>query len=358
MINENAKGATGTGGTLWASQVATADVADTEDINESIVTTVATEYTYKPLNADDFDPDGPLTAGNVRWFRVIAINVANDGLDTTGGREVGDDGDAVRVARDAGNTTTPHADDISAAREVKGVTEDLTAPGPDDPRQPAPPGDPVGLTSEPAHSNNLIAKTDRGVLLLWNEPTPQMPAIDVESYVVERMVVGVDTEWQSEGEVTWATSPTDERTAYVDDDPPEPGEVRMYRVSAKNEDGSSEGVEVTYPSHLAMHMPTPPQSVTAVVDSASAVTVSWMTPADSGGSDITGFTVRWKQSDATSYAAADMAMAAATASSHMVTGLMGSTSYDFQVIATNADWRQLPVHGGHRDDDGNSHRAD
>jgi hypothetical protein len=62
-----------------------------------------------------------------------------------------------------------------------------------------------------------------------------------------------------------------------------------------------------------------------------------MTPADSGGSDITGFTVRWKQSDATSYAAADMAMADATASSHMVTGLMAGTSYTFQVRATNAE---------------------
>jgi hypothetical protein len=331
MTNGNAKSTTVSN---WPSQVASIDDANTEDIDESIVTTTATEYTYKPDTNDA--PSGPLTDGNVRWFRVFAINVANDGYVMTGGREVGDDGNPVSGDRDLDNTDTPHADDISAAREVKGVTEDLTAPGPDDPRQPAPPGDPVGFTSEPAHSNNRIAMTDRGVLLLWNEPTPQMPAIDVESYVVERMVVGVDASYQPEGMVTWATSLTDERTAYVDDDPPDPGEVRMYRVSAKNDDGSSGWVEVMYPSHAAMHMPTPPQSVTAVVDSASAVTVSWMTPADDGGSDITGLTVRWKQSDATSYAAADMAMADAMASSHMVSGLMGSTSYDFQVIATNA----------------------
>ena len=297
MINENAKSVAD-----WVTQPSAAtDDTDTENINETLVTTTETQYSYKPLNAEDFNPDGPLTAGNVRWFRVVAINVANDGIETTGGREVGDDGIAVSDARDARNTTTPHADDISAAREVKGVTEDLTAPGPDDPRQPTPPGDPVGLTSEPAHSNNLIAKTDRGVLLLWNEPTPQMPAIDVESYVVERKVVGVDTEYQAEGMVTWATSPTDERTAYVDDDPPDPGEVRMYRVSAKNDDGSSEWVEVMYPKHQAMHMPTPPTGVTAMADSATEVTVNWMTPADDGGSDITGFTVRWKETSAMEY---------------------------------------------------------
>ena len=337
MTNDNAKGDTATSGTDgWTSQVAGTDDTATEDINESIVTTAATEYTYKP-DGDD-GPAGPLTAGNVRWFRVVAINVANDGLETTGGREVGDDGNPVTDDRDDGNTTTPHADDISAAREVKGVTEDLTAPGPDDPRQQVPPGEPVGLTSEAAHSNNRIAMTDRGVLLLWNEPTPQTPAIPVTSYVIERMVVGEDTEWQEEGEVTWATSALDERTAYVDDDPPADDEVRMYRVSAKNNDGSSEWVEVTYPTHQAMHMPTAPQSVTAVADDSDpAVTVSWMTPADNGGSAITGFTVRWKQSDATSYAAADMAMADATASSHMVSGLMAGTSYTFQVRATNAE---------------------
>ena len=64
MANANAKGETGTANDQWASQVATADDADTEDIDESRVTTAATEYTYKPEDTTA-NPDGPLTAGNV-----------------------------------------------------------------------------------------------------------------------------------------------------------------------------------------------------------------------------------------------------------------------------------------------------
>ena len=93
----------------------------------------------------------------------------------------------------------------------------------------------------------------------------------------------------------------------------------------------------SYALHPGVHMPSMPQMVTAAVDSDTAITVSWMVPADNGGSAITGFTVRWKQSDAADYVAADMAMADATASSHMVTGLMAATSYTFQVRATNAE---------------------
>ena len=94
---------------------------------------------------------------------------------------------------------------------------------------------------------------------------------------------------------------------------------------------------VSYALHPEMHMPSMPQMVEATADSATEVTVSWAVPADSGGSDITGFTVRWKQSDATSYADADMAMADATASNYTVTGLDRLTSYTFQVRANNAE---------------------
>ena len=136
MINTNAKGDS----TQWITQPsAGSDDTDTEDVNETLVTTTETEYTYKPLNAADFNPDGPLTAGNVRWFRVFAINVANNQITTSGGRMVSDNGTVASgdpPTRDAGDTASPHADDISAAREVKGVTDDLTLPGIDVPVKP------------------------------------------------------------------------------------------------------------------------------------------------------------------------------------------------------------------------------
>lgn len=337
MTNNNAKAATGTDAATWNSQVAAADDTETEDINESIVTTAATEYTYKPLNAADFTPDGPLTAGNVRWFRVFAINVANDGVATTGGREVGDNGTPVTGDRNAGETTPPpHAEDISATREVKGVTDDLTVPGPDAPRKPSPPGGVVGLTAEAAHSNNLFALTSRGVLLLWNEPdlkTDDDKAIPVTSYVIERKVVGVDADYQDEGTVMWGTLPTDERTAYVDDDPPGENEVRMYRVTAKNDDGSSPTVEVMYPADHP-HKPGMPTGVEAESSAdGTMLTVSWTAPADNGGSAITSYKVMYKMTDSDEdYMSMD---AAAGATMATISGLSPDTSYDVAVVAVN-----------------------
>ena len=53
---------------------------------------------------------------------------------------------------------------------------------------------------------------------------------------------------------------------------------------------------VDYALHLGMHMPGMPQMVEAMADSGTEVTVSWVVPADNGGSDITGFTVALESS--------------------------------------------------------------
>ena len=221
-------------------------------------------------------------------------------------------------------------------------------PDPDEEPDPSPPAKPLDLTVELASdTNDLVDDTGvsaQGIYLTWNEPVDSEPAIDSYRIEYKRMNTGnpnLDrTEWEQVN-----TTPIVGETSFTHDVPlAKDAEVRMYRVGSKaNAVGELNYTDpVEFRLHPDMHKPSAPQMVTATADSDTEVTVSWMVPADNGGSAITGFTVRWKQSDAASYADADMAMADATASSHMVTGLTGSTSYDFQVIATNAKGDSYP----------------
>ena len=284
-------------------------------------------YTYdgesdgSALTADD-----NLAGGYVRWFRVIAITAQNDGVGTTGGQAVNPADGTVASPPSSGETTPNTATQLSA-RPEKGMTDGPAAPS--DPSQVTSPPMPEDLTSEEASDTNLLDPTDRGVLLLWNEPGE---AEGINAYIVQRKIGTGD--WTPIGRVTARTSFSDARE-YVD------GEDLQYRVGSLGASSvpATYTEPVTYPTHPATHGASTPQMVTATADSATEITVSWMPPAYPGVGTITGYTVKWKESSAMDYDAADMAMVAASASSYQVTGLMGDTSYDFQVIATNA-------HGG------------
>ena len=299
-----------------------------------------TEFKYTGTAAQVGTAD-ELSAGSVRWFRVIPVTNENDGSQTTGGAVLDEDG-SPNNPRNSRDEATPGGlpldDDAERADPDKCTTEGL-GDAPAD-KMTADPQKPVDLTVEAASDTNSRATSDRGVFLTWNQQ-PQGDASETTSYRINRirMNTGVAAlndeadDWQFVRRVTDVTSYTDSTDLRRDE------ETRMYQVCSEASgvaDPVCVEMPVTYALHPDMHMPSMPQMVTAAADSNTEITVSWATPADNGGSAITGFTVRWKQSDATSYAAADMATVAATASSHMVTGLTGSTSYDFQVIATNA----------------------
>ena len=238
MDNDNAKS---TADADWVSQSVTPTIVATT--NDPTTTDAdKTTYTYRGVTGTDV-----LSAGSLRWFRVIAITLENDGLGNTGGDELSDN-------YSGRQEDSPLDADISAATEEDGITDAIDDPSatPADQK----PGMPIGLTAEPSHSINLIARTDRGVLLLWNEPE-QTPQTKVTSYVIERQVVGTDTTWQAEGSVTF-TGDDDikKRTSYVDTENPEPNEVRMYRVGSKNIAGTTwSDPAVMYPAtHAETHM--------------------------------------------------------------------------------------------------------
>ena len=107
------------------------------------------------------------------------------------------------------------------------------------------PNAPIGLVAEDARDSNLTNPGDRGITLVWN--MPEGPAgSDVESYRVERQVVGEESAYNS-----LTANTNSKRTAYTDFDEPDlaMGEVRMYRVAAIGADGVvGEWAEVRFPA--------------------------------------------------------------------------------------------------------------
>ena len=268
-----------------------------DDTNDPYTVIGKTEFTWIPLTGDPGDENREpiLSAGAVRWFRVIAITYENDGDVDTGGTavniETGQDSETSASSEDSPG-------DTGDALPVRGVTDGLGgAPADEDPEDP---DRPMDLTAEAASDSNDLADEDRGIFLTWNAVmrTDDTTASETEYYVIERKRsnTGVDQlnddDWVEIDRVYDATSYTD------DDRLREDTETRQYRVGsvATGIDDPSYSMPmdmgVEYALHPDMHKPSAPQMVTAAADSATAVTVNWMTPADNGGSDITGFTVR------------------------------------------------------------------
>ena len=122
-----------------------------------------------------------------------------------------------------------------------------------------------GIASEMA-KDGTGTRTQRGVDVLWNEPTAGATATH---YVIERS--------KDMGE-TWESPTADAKnspvssTAYTDPDHYVAGETLVYRVRAANDAGMSDPVMVYYPRDPASdhsHEPTPliaPDSVMATID--------------------------------------------------------------------------------------------
>lgn len=305
----------------WLS-LAIRDNADTAGIDEAKPWTVDKDTLMYVYDGSKLETPETLAGGYVRWFRVIAITAEND-ADTGTGGSARNPADGAEINPPSPGETSPNASDELTAQPKDGMTAAPEAPP--EASQPMSPPSPEDLTVEQASDTNLLNPTDRGVLLLWNEPESSS---SLNAYLIQRKI-GTGN-WTPIGRVAARTSFTDSRE-YVE------GEDLQYRIGSLGASSvpAAYADPVVYPSHRAMHMPGMTKMVEAMADSATEVTVSWMAP-DNGGSAITGYQVRWKQSDAMDYATADMATAAPNASMHKVTGLMANTSYDFQVRANNA----------------------
>ena len=282
-------------------------------------------FTYTGLEAQRGATAGPdtLTARSPRWFRVIPVTNENDGDQTTGGAVLKEDGteNTPRNGRVLnGVAGLPLPDDTERAVRAVCTTEAL-GDAPAD-TVTADPQMPVDLTAEAASDTNALGDGDRGVFLTWNEQ-PVGDASKTTAYVINRVrmntgVAALNDEPDEDGELPWKfVTRVSDVTSYTDStDLRRDEETRMYEVCSEAR-GVGDPVCVTMPVDYAlhddMHKPSAPQMVTATADSATEVTVNWMTPADDGGSDITGFTIRVEgESGTMEYTAFDMMMAMAT----------------------------------------------
>ena len=119
---------------------------------------------------------------------------------------------------------------------------------------------PEDLTSEEASDTNLLDPTDRGVLLLWNEPGED--ADDINAYIVQRKIGTGD--WTPIARITARTSFTDSREYIA-------GEDLQYRVGSLGASSvpATYTDPVMYPTHVAMHEPGMPMNVMATAGYAS-----------------------------------------------------------------------------------------
>ena len=331
-VNDNKKGDTGATGADWMSvgtSASTVDVTD-DDYKPWTVSPGTTMYRYDPDDVTETTVDESLSAGNLRWFRVFAITVENDGNPATGGQRINlDNGALIPVPS---TELSPVQLDIDSADEESGRTDLLPDPGRSDPT--VPPPAPVNLTAEVASDSNLLSESDRGVLLLWNEPPG---GAVINTYVIQRSVNGAA--FETIDTIVWAgMSDSGERTSYTDESTPDidGGEVRMYRVGSRSAAAGAPvwSTEVMYPAAHGDHVPDAPMAVMATAMGATQITVTWTTPSDNGGSDITGYMVQSKYGDGEwmdvdpAHTGMDMM--------YMDTGLMSGTTYYYRVLAMNA----------------------
>ena len=171
------------------------------------------EYTYMGLKP-----------GNVRWFRVIALN-------------------SVAALLDNGSVPAIGAvvESLGSAVPKYGRTDRASLPAA-----------PNGLVTEQARNSNYKGTSNRGVLLLWNAPDDPKGAA-LTGYAISRKV-GMDGTW----DVEWnEIDEPDPRTYETDNELLGEGEMRYYRVAAVNDEGTGPWSNISmYPADTS-HMEPP-----------------------------------------------------------------------------------------------------
>ena len=216
--------------TLWPESLSTA--APPTAVTHSSESCTATETSICVREVEGADNTtytlGGLDAGDVRWFRVFAINKVSRADATAAGAAVGD---------------FPDTNDARVATPKEGKSAESGTPGV-----------PLDLTVQPARDANEDDPAKLGIDILWNAPDD--PAGDeVTGYEIARRTKdSTDAAW-SDWDADWGTISTEGsdflRTYFTDTDEPDNlanGEMREYRVTAKSGAGSGPTTDaVVYP---------------------------------------------------------------------------------------------------------------
>ena len=117
------------------------------------------------------------------------------------------------------------------------------------------------------------------------------------------------------------------------------GKAIKVRVTFADDAGNEESLTsfgvIATPALPDAQVPDPPGTPDVSPDDSTSLAVSWTVPASDGGSAITGYKVQWKEAAGSWDTSEDVSEAAATGTSHTITGLTDGVEYAVRVMATN-----------------------
>lgn len=118
-----------------------------------------------------------------------------------------------------------------------------------------------------------------------------------------------------------------------------------FVVSVSRGDRAQESIRL--PGSLTLTIsdltgPGVPQAVKAEKSGEDGIKVSWEKPSSNGGSDITGYVVRWKEAVGSWDMAEDVSEVDTQDTHHTITGLHHGTRYSVRVVAVNSVENSLP----------------
>ena len=124
------------------------------------------------------------------------------------------------------------------------------------------------------------------------------------------------------------------------------GKAIRVRVTFTDDAGNEESLTsfgvIAAPALPEAQVPGAPGTPDVSPHASGSLAVSWTGPASDGGSAVTGYKVQWKEAADSWDTAADVSEAAATETSHTITGLTGGTEYSVRVLAINDVGESLP----------------
>ena len=114
------------------------------------------------------------------------------------------------------------------------------------------------------------------------------------------------------------------------------GKTIKVRVSFTDDAENEESLTSAATAAVSAAVPSVPLNVAVERGGTGELDVSWVRPDSDGGSEITGYTVQWKESSGSWDTAADVSEATVTDTSYTITGLRIQVEYAVRVIATNS----------------------
>ena len=120
------------------------------------------------------------------------------------------------------------------------------------------------------------------------------------------------------------------------------GKTVKVRVKFTDDAGYEETITSTATATVPISVPGRPPFVEAQASGTGELSVSWWRPSD-GGSEITGYTVQWKEATGSWDTAADFSSATTTETAYTISRLSVGTWYAVRVFAINAVGNGLPT---------------